>query len=357
VLIDISRSNLSDGYFNGYMKYVSATTLAAYGGSLTGLDGQAITTAGWYDFMQRTPGGDGARYIVEGGKITAIELIITDNRFGDNDITAGRVFDPGVPVHRTATAAARTEVPPVPTAAPAQIAPQAQRESQLAEATLPRAARPFDTALHSLQMPVAMQSLRLTEPTTDRAQPAGRSEINLEQQAWRDVYSEQSAWRTLIVEGEGERLLPFRGMTDQYARFGSQGEFSVPWDAFAHTKPDAIVLLVAKLADGSELPAWIQLGRRTGIFSYQAPAGFQGELEIELMARDTEGREATTLFKLAIGEPARPAGRAGLSEQLRLAAQRPALWHELNRAQGGKLAVDKFPPAANRPVLNKASAG
>ncbi|MCZ8292037.1 MAG: DUF4347 domain-containing protein [Hylemonella sp.] len=358
VLIDISRSNMAEGSFNGYMKYVSATTLAAYGGSLTGLDGQAITTAGWYDFMQRTPGGDGARYIVEGGKITAIELIITDNRFGDNDITAGRVFDPGVPVHRTATAAARTEVPPMPGAAPAQIAPQAQREPQLAEATLPRAARPFDTALHSLQMPVAMQSLRLTEPTTDRAQPAGRGEINLEQQAWRDVYSEQSAWRTLIVEGEGERLLPFRGMTDQYARFGSQGEFSVPWDAFAHTKPDAIVLLVAKLADGSELPAWIQLGRRTGIFSYQAPAGFQGELEIELMARDTEGREATTLFKLAIGEaPARPVGRAGLSEQLRLAAQRPALWHELNRAQGGKLAVDKFPPAANRPVLNKASAG
>ena len=358
VLIDISRSNLSEGYFNGYMKYVSAATLAAYGGTLTGLDGQAITTAGWYDFMQRGPGGDGARYIVEGGKITAIELIITDNRFGDNDTAAGRVFDPGVPVYRTATVAARTEVPPVPGAAPAQIAPQAQRESQLAEATLPRAARPFDTALHSLQVPVAMQALRLTEPTTDRTQPGSRNEINLEQQAWRDVYSEQSAWRTLIVEGEGERLLPFRGMTDQYARFGSQGEFSVPWDAFAHTKPDAIVLLVAKLADGSELPAWIQLGRRTGIFSYQAPAGFQGELEIELMARDTEGREATTLFKLSIGEaPARPSGRAGLSEQLRLAAQRPALWHEISRAQGGKLAVDKFPPAANRPVLHKASAG
>ncbi|MDD2864051.1 MAG: VCBS domain-containing protein, partial [Methylococcales bacterium] len=105
VKIDISRSGESD--FNGYMKYVSVATINAYknaGLPLITLDGEALTTekqAGWYDFTQRSEGGDGAKFIKDAsGKITDIELILTDNKFGDDDIAINQIDDPSLPVIR-----------------------------------------------------------------------------------------------------------------------------------------------------------------------------------------------------------------------------------------------------------------
>jgi VCBS repeat-containing protein len=95
VLIDISHSMTPAGTFSGYQKYVNAEAVAA---GVKDLDGHLITTPGWYDFTQREEGGDGARFIVSNGIITAIELTITDNGFGDNNMTVGRIYDPGVPV-------------------------------------------------------------------------------------------------------------------------------------------------------------------------------------------------------------------------------------------------------------------
>lgn len=100
VVIDISNTQTPVGTFTRYMKYVDATAIAA---GVVDLDNRAITTPGWYDFTQRVAGGDGARFITENGFITGIELIITDNAFGDNDPTAGRIFDPGVPVNDSGT--------------------------------------------------------------------------------------------------------------------------------------------------------------------------------------------------------------------------------------------------------------
>lgn len=82
---------------------------------LTDLDGRTITAPGWYDFTQRVPGGDGARFITVGGKITAIELILTDNAFGDNDPVVGRISDPGVPVNDGENSGGGGEVTPSPT--------------------------------------------------------------------------------------------------------------------------------------------------------------------------------------------------------------------------------------------------
>jgi len=53
--------------------------------------------------MQRFPGGDGARFVTSNGMITAIELILTDNAFGDSDMAEGRITDPGVPLTLSAT--------------------------------------------------------------------------------------------------------------------------------------------------------------------------------------------------------------------------------------------------------------
>jgi hypothetical protein len=104
ITIDISRAGVAQGEFLAYVKWISAETIqnaVAAGVTLMTLDGQVLdktTQAGWYDFTQRVPGGDGARYITEGGKIKAVELILTDNAFGDVDFTVGRLSDPGMPV-------------------------------------------------------------------------------------------------------------------------------------------------------------------------------------------------------------------------------------------------------------------
>jgi len=104
--IDISRSGIAAGDFNGYLKYVSQAAIeaaASQGIALRTLDGSPITTADWYDFTQRknvdgSYYGDGARYTTENGRIVSIQLTMTDNAFGDNDMTVGTVVDPGMPV-------------------------------------------------------------------------------------------------------------------------------------------------------------------------------------------------------------------------------------------------------------------
>jgi hypothetical protein len=89
------------------MKYVSAVTINAYqkaGTPLITLDNEVLTTAkqaGWYDYTQRVLGGDGAQFIKDAdGKITDISIIITDNKFGDDDIASNQITDPSLPVIR-----------------------------------------------------------------------------------------------------------------------------------------------------------------------------------------------------------------------------------------------------------------
>ena len=104
VTIDISRAGIKEGEFTSYVKWISAETILSAiesGVSLVTLDGVSLDSPsqeGWYDFTQRTPGGDGAKFITVDGVIVAIELILTDNAFGDVDFTDGRFSDPGMPV-------------------------------------------------------------------------------------------------------------------------------------------------------------------------------------------------------------------------------------------------------------------
>ncbi len=110
LLIDVSRAQMAVGSLNGYMKYVNQTAVNA---GVSDLNGHLVTTPGWYDFTQKVAGGDGARFITSGGIITAIELTLTDNAFGDDDPSAGRIFDPGVPVNNQ-------PAPPPPSPSPPQ---------------------------------------------------------------------------------------------------------------------------------------------------------------------------------------------------------------------------------------------
>lgn len=111
--IDISRSGVKEGDFIAYYKYISTQAIEsakAAGVEIRTLDGQLVSEtsqAGWYDFTRRTVDGDGAEFVVRDGKIVAIDLILTDNAFGDVDFIVGRFADPGMPV------AARDDRPPV----------------------------------------------------------------------------------------------------------------------------------------------------------------------------------------------------------------------------------------------------
>ncbi|MGZ7224802.1 hypothetical protein ACXWOJ_09285, partial [Streptococcus pyogenes] len=57
-------------------------------------------------------------------------------------------------------------------------------------------------------------------------------------------------------------------------------------------------------------------------FELTTPGGYRGELIIKVVARDSQGREASTLFRFTVGEQrsGENNGRAGLSELLRKAA-------------------------------------
>ena len=310
VLIDVRASGLTIKDVNAYIKYVDqgfidASTTA--GKVLTDLDGKVITQAGWYDFTQRSAGGDGARFIADAdGNIQYIELIITDNAFGDNDITLNRVFDPGVPVLRIEAVASQPTIedpgyvhPPMP---PIEIPPGPNFTYS-----------PFDSTLYALAAEANPKDWGLIERTDWQWET--RSPIE-------GTTGDSLKWESWVVPSEVASLQVFRGMGDQFTEQGAATSFAVPSDAFVHTKMGTEVVLTAKLADGSDLPRWVRFDAQSGKFSVNPPEGFKGELKIKLIARDAQGREASTLFRFHVGEK-RPTGlgRSGFSEQLRQAAQ------------------------------------
>lgn len=319
ILIDIRASGLTTQDVNGYIKYVSQEAIDAAGGHLTDLDGLPITKAGWYDFTQRKSGGDGARFIDENGdgKIDFIELIITDNAFGDNDPKAGKIFDPGVPVlidrslpvslHRQ-----REELPYMPPKGEIQFTPGPRFEYL-----------PFDSTLYALAAEANPKALDLIERTT-------WSWMSSPDRDWlHDRYPDPAAaetgWTPAIVPAEQAILQVLHGMPDQFAKGGAISRFAVPADAFAHSQADVQVSLKAERSDGSELPTWLEFDAAAGVFRSMAPENFRGELRIRLSARDTQSREASTLFRFHVGDKPGMKGRSGLSEQLRDAAQHKRL--------------------------------
>jgi hypothetical protein len=80
-----------------------------------------------------------------------------------------------------------------------------------------------------------------------------------------------------------------------------ESQFQVPWNAFGHTDPSAVVMLEARTADGSGLPSWLRFDSLTGTFSGTPPNGQRTRIEILLTARDEEGREANLSFTLELG--------------------------------------------------------
>ncbi|MBL4615946.1 MAG: DUF4347 domain-containing protein, partial [Magnetovibrio sp.] len=99
----------------------------------------------------------------------------------------------------------------------------------------------------------------------------------------------------------GEQSLVVNNSLADISTQSSRVSFQLPLDTFAHSNTDAEVTVEARQMDGQSLPAWLDFNTQTGAFSGEAPKGMVGTIEVQVIARDAEGREATTSFMIVIG--------------------------------------------------------
>lgn len=76
--------------------------------------------------------------------------------------------------------------------------------------------------------------------------------------------------------------------------------FNIPQGTFVHSDASASVTLEAALNDGAPLPGWLAFDEATGTFSGTPPAEFEGVLMIRVVARDSNGAEATARFEVEV---------------------------------------------------------
>lgn len=156
------------------------------------------------------------------------------------------------------------------------------------------------------------------------------------------VLTSTSGFQVVVNEAPTANLSVFRGITDQFIEANQPTRLALPPDTFAHTKADATVTIVAKLANGENLPIWVEFDARSGTFQMSPPPGLNDDIQIKVTASDSEGREATVIFKLTVGSgKSKLLSRQGLSEQIMLAAKRSSPWAELVSRHDGKAIADR----------------
>ncbi|MGE5522495.1 MAG: Ig-like domain-containing protein, partial [Rhodospirillaceae bacterium] len=122
----------------------------------------------------------------------------------------------------------------------------------------------------------------------------------------------------------GDTLFVYQGIPSTAANAGQNLDFTVPREAFGHTNQKAIVQLDAMRTNGQPLPEWIDFDPVSGKFTGKPPRGAEGVIEIKVVARDNEGREATTTFSIRVGDvapaqsprPAQQTGAAAAAERI-----------------------------------------
>ncbi|ABK42947.1 Cadherin [Magnetococcus marinus MC-1] len=110
---------------------------------------------------------------------------------------------------------------------------------------------------------------------------------------------------------------------------------SLPADAFAHTRTDAVVVLTAARINGQPLPSWLNFDSRSGTLSGSPPADLKGTTVVKIIARDNLGNEAIITVRIN-----------GQTE--RSGALRDAATHKLVETLTGKPAFTQQLKAAAR---------
>jgi hypothetical protein len=190
-------------------------------------------------------------------------------------------------------AADNPAAPPAPEAAPAPM------PEPPAPPPAPGAA--FDSALRSADT-----------PATPPAAPPGLLQRGSTDG---DIYTRASGFRVMVSPSNEPSLKPYRGVDDQVVPAGRTLIVQVPADAFVHTQINETIDLTATLANGQPLPSWLIFDGKSGKFIGQPPAGLLQDLAIKVTARDSQGRQATTMFRIKASDVS-STSRAPLSLQL-----------------------------------------
>ncbi len=154
-----------------------------------------------------------------------------------------------------------------------------------------------------------------------------------------DSLTSVSGFRVVVNSMAPPGLNVHRGITDQFVEKGAGTKVSLPFDAFIHSKEDAVIKLESKLADDRPLPPWVRFDPANGTFEVNPPPGFTGRLDVKVAARDDEGREAVAIFRMFVGEQAAPApppgpqSRDSFSEKLKVASKRPVTLIRISDAE------------------------
>ena len=160
-----------------------------------------------------------------------------------------------------------------------------------------------------------------------------------------EIKTSASGYPIPVNESAPAGLSIYRGVTDQFVQSTlAATKVSLPFDAFIHSNKDAVIKLEAKQADNSPLPSWVQFDPSSGVFEVTPPIGFKGKLDLKVVARDDDGREATAMFQMFVGEQTQvgPQSRSSFSDKLRMAGKRPvtlvrvAEWQPKAHARDGK---------------------
>jgi hypothetical protein len=218
------------------------------------------------------------------------------------------------------------EAAPPPAAAPAPEPEPVRAQPQVFNSTLPR-------------------------PSEVKIEPIARAPVPVE-----GVLTDTAGFRAAVATSSMPGLTVFKGVTDQFVDGDKGSRVSLPYDAFAHTNASAVIRLQAAQADNSPLPPWVSFDPQAGNFDVKPPEGFKGKLELKVVARDNEGREATVIFRVFVGE--QPQSRNSLSDKLKLAAAKRMNLPWLFMADRPEASQDRqeAAPAKAQPVQEEAPA-
>ena len=296
IYIDVENTGLRDGDLNAYLKYISQEVIDAAGTEpLRDLEGLAILEPGWFDFTRKQNAdgnyvGDGARFVIRDGRIVGIELIITDNAFGDNDPSAGRIFDPGVPARLE-----RAAVAELPAGAAWPLEP-IQRKTGLELIPLGRPPAYVTYITEASRLGIAEGFATTTTYWSDPLDPPWTAEELLEKGA--DVFGQPD----LAPAAEAPELDVGMATISFKADAGEETIIEALDRLFDDVVSESGRVYEARMVDGTPLPDWISVDPATGGITVDAPDGYAGVVEIRVTVRDAAGREGVVTVEVEIDQ-------------------------------------------------------
>ncbi len=174
------------------------------------------------------------------------------------------------------------------------------------------------TALRSTSVASDAGDRTITPPQPAATPVAAPTVTTLRATTDGDIYTRPSGFQIMVTPSAEPSLKLFRGVDDQIVPLNRTLVVQVPADAFVHTVLTETVTLSATRADGTPLPGWLSFDGKSGKLVGQPPVNQAEDLAIRITARDSQGREVTTMFriKVADGKGANPTSRTSFSEQL-----------------------------------------